>query len=76
MANEYSADWFRIFLSRIPAEQTAREVEFLRRQLPLPSHGRVLDLCCGAGRHALPLARAGYCVLGVDRDEAAIARAC
>lgn len=30
---------------------------------------RVLDLCCGPGRHALPLARRGYRVLGVDRTE-------
>jgi len=30
---------------------------------------RVLDLCCGPGRHALALARRGYRVLGVDRTE-------
>lgn len=30
---------------------------------------RVLDLCCGPGRHAIALARRGYRVLGVDRTE-------
>jgi len=35
--------------------------------------GRVLDLACGAGRHALLLAAQGYAVEAVDRDAAAIA---
>jgi len=28
--------------------------------------GRVLDLCCGPGRHAVPLAKRGFDVTGVD----------
>lgn len=32
----------------------------------LPSHARVLDVGCGYGRVALPLARAGYEVEGFD----------
>jgi SAM-dependent methyltransferase len=32
----------------------------------LPEHGRVLDVGCGYGRIALPLARAGYAVHGLD----------
>ena len=35
-----------------------------------PSGGRVLDVPCGFGRHAIPLARAGYRVVGVDRSQA------
>jgi SAM-dependent methyltransferase len=30
--------------------------------------GEVLDLCCGPGRHAIPLARRGFAVTGVDRS--------
>ncbi len=30
------------------------------------SSGRALDLCCGPGRHAIPLAKAGLEVTGVD----------
>src|SRR5262249_36136349 len=31
------------------------------------SDARVLDLCCGPGRHAIPLAKHGFTVTGVDR---------
>ena len=34
----------------------------------IPPHGRVLDLACGAGRHAVFLARLGYRVEAVDAD--------
>lgn len=75
VANAYSRGWFELFLDRIPDEQTAAEVAFVARQLPLPAYRSVLDLCCGSGRHALRLAARGYAVTGIDRDEAAIAAA-
>ena len=31
---------------------------------------KVLDAACGAGRHAIPLARRGYIMAGVDKSEA------
>lgn len=37
--------------------------------------GRLLDLCCGPGRHAIPLARAGMQVTGVDLSEYLLAKA-
>jgi len=36
---------------------------------------RVLDLACGEGRHSLAAAAAGATVVGVDKDEARLARA-
>jgi len=36
---------------------------------------RLLDLGCGTGNHAIPLARRGYTVAGVDISEAMLARA-
>ncbi|MCI0463701.1 MAG: methyltransferase domain-containing protein [Gemmataceae bacterium] len=56
-------------------ETTGREVTFICAQLGLPPQGRILDLCCGQGRHSLELARRGYQVTGLDRSEPALARA-
>jgi SAM-dependent methyltransferase len=73
--NAYSALWFRLFMPLQTEESTRADVAFLARQLPLPRYRRILDLCCGYGRHTLGLAELGYQVTGVDRDEAAIAEA-
>lgn len=40
----------------------------------LPRGGRVLDVACGRGRHALLLAGAGFAVTAIDRDPVALAR--
>jgi len=45
------------------------------RQLPYPSIRKVLDICCGPGRHSQALTRAGYQVIGVDLDWSALVRA-
>jgi len=73
--NGYSATWFALFLAEPDPRQTACEVAFLRRVLPRPDVSSVLDLCCGYGRHAGPLAETGYRVLGIDRDPDVITRA-
>lgn len=73
--NIYSAQWFQLFMPLQSEESTRQTVDFLVRQLPLPRYRRVLDLCCGYGRHALGLASQGYQVTGLDRDEVVIAEA-
>ena len=40
-----------------------------------PEGGDLLDVPCGFGRHAVPLAQAGYRVTGVDRSAALLAEA-
>jgi SAM-dependent methyltransferase len=75
MANRYSGRWFSTFLETMPEEWTRAEVEGIVRRIPLPGYRRVLDISCGPGRHAGPLAAAGYEVTGVDRDVAAVTRA-
>jgi SAM-dependent methyltransferase len=73
--NDYSSAWFTAFLQSVPPSQTRREVEFVRRHLPQPRYLSILDLCCGVGRHARPLAAHGYQVLGIDRDIGALREA-
>lgn len=74
MSNEFPQIWHETFSRTVDPRLTEAEVAFLTRVLP---RGRVLDVACGFGRHALGLAAAGYDVLGVERDPevAAAARA-
>ena len=43
-----------------------KELPFLLKALKLRKGSRVLDLCCGAGRHSRALAGAGLNVVGID----------
>ena len=45
------------------------------RSLDLKPGDKVLDLCCGTGRHSVPLARAGLEVTGLDLSEEYLAQA-
>jgi SAM-dependent methyltransferase len=74
-ANAYSRLWFETFLRTQSPEWTAREVAFVARRAPLPAYRTLLDVCCGEGRHAIPLAERGYDVTGLDRDVAALSAA-
>ncbi|PJB26407.1 MAG: hypothetical protein CO113_03785 [Elusimicrobia bacterium CG_4_9_14_3_um_filter_62_55] len=50
-------------------ERTKRDVPFILRALKLRRGDRLLDVCCGPGRVALPLARRGLRVTGVDASD-------
>jgi SAM-dependent methyltransferase len=71
--NQYSDEWFDLFLKEVPKDQTGKEAAFLARQFPPKSN--LLDLCCGEGRHAAALAGLGYDVTGIDLNENALKRA-
>jgi SAM-dependent methyltransferase len=47
-------------------EEAAREIRFITDVLGLDGSELILDLCCGSGRHALPLAQGGSRVIGLD----------
>ncbi|MCL5291451.1 MAG: class I SAM-dependent methyltransferase [Actinobacteria bacterium] len=47
-------------------ETTAEEVETIIALLEIEPGAKILDLCCGYGRHAVLLAKKGYSVTGVD----------
>jgi SAM-dependent methyltransferase len=48
------------------AGASAAEIDFIERAIALDPGSRVLDLGCGYGRHAIPLALRGYQVTGLD----------
>ncbi len=62
---------------------TPERIEFARVEvdrmiglLGIQSGAKILDLCCGAGRHSLEFARRGFDVTGVDRTRAYLDKAC
>jgi SAM-dependent methyltransferase len=71
----HGEDYFLLFFPPAILEKAAWQVEGLVRLLELPANARVLDLACGWGRVALPLAQRGYRVTGLDLSEAFLARA-
>jgi SAM-dependent methyltransferase len=54
---------------------TKVEVENLVSLLKIQQNDRILDLCCGPGRHSLEMARLGFEVVGVDRTASFIEKA-
>jgi ubiquinone/menaquinone biosynthesis C-methylase UbiE len=51
-------------------EQTELETTFVKQVLKLPPHSKILDLCCGYGRHTYSLSKTGdYKITGVDLSD-------
>jgi len=48
---------------------SVEEIDFIESALALERGSSILDLGCGFGRHAIPLAQRGYVVTGVDLSE-------
>lgn len=74
-------DWWKthftpaFFESHGLRAKTAREVRGASRLLGLRGPAEILDLGCGAGRHALGLAALGHRVTGLDFSEGLVAAA-
>jgi SAM-dependent methyltransferase len=63
-------EWIQLATTRDP-ERTEREASFVADQLP--PGACVLDLACGTGRVAAPLAARGFDVAGLDISQRALA---
>ena len=76
-------DWWKPFFTpaNFPitelslSRSTRQEAAALLRLLRLPRGARVLDLCCGVGRHSVLLAKAGLRVTGFDQSGSYLAAA-
>src|ERR1700756_1381936 len=73
------SDWWRTLFNSLYLEtdgdviendrNTGEEADLLIRTVGLERNDRILDLCCGQGRHSLELARRGFPhVIGLDRS--------
>src|SRR5688572_7786355 len=67
--------YYRSTLPFLPEDLTAREVDYLGRAFGQEPPGRFLDLGCGHGRHAAPLASGlARTVVGVELDRYTLER--
>lgn len=62
----FNEAYIRIYKPFLSAEKTEQEVSQIIHLLALEPQSRILDLCCGYGRHTLSLARRGYAMTGLD----------
>lgn len=76
--------WYRTFFDAfylrqygpvLTDELSERQVDHVIDRLGLEPGARVLDLCCGHGRHAIRLARRGMQVTGLDLSDVFLERA-
>jgi len=78
--DNWFASWFDSpYYHILYKERNYREAQLfmdnLTHYLNLPEKAKVLDLCCGKGRHAIYLSQLGYDVIGADLSENSIAEA-
>ena len=75
----FDAFFSDFYLRAYAADESAGEAEAqalaAARLAGCPEGGELLDVPCGFGRHAVPLAAAGYRVTGVDRSAALLEEA-
>ena len=68
----FSDFYLRAFADDARAAETEAQALAAARLSGCPEGGDLLDVPCGFGRHAVPLARIGYHVVGVDRSQSLI----
>jgi SAM-dependent methyltransferase len=66
----FSDFYLRAFAADERDEEAERQALAAARLSGCPEGGDLLDVPCGFGRHVIPLARAGYRAVGVDRSQA------
>jgi SAM-dependent methyltransferase len=78
------SEWYKIwFSSKYYLElykhrdvfEAQNVINLIQRTLNIGNKSRIIDVCCGAGRHSLELAKRGYDVTGIDLSEFLISQA-
>lgn len=64
----FGPDYLLMYASDLTPERSAREVDCALRALRLLPGARVLDLCCGFGRHLALLRSQGLVAVGVEQS--------
>jgi SAM-dependent methyltransferase len=64
----FGADYLRIYAHRND-DEARLQADFIEARLKPPQGARMLDLCCGSGRHVREFARRGYDIVGLDLSE-------
>jgi ubiquinone/menaquinone biosynthesis C-methylase UbiE len=67
--------YLRLFEATVRPERTIQEVAGTLEFLALPPRAHILDVACGQGRHAVPLARLGFRLAGLDLSNDLLRRA-
>lgn len=78
MSETFGRDYADAYDAIYRDKNYAGEADLIERILVrygLDGPRRLIDLGCGTGNHALPLAQRGYTVVGVDRSAAMLAKA-
>lgn len=68
----FNTKYYHVLYKNRDEAEAHRFIDNLLGVIQLPEHGRVLDLACGAGRHAIYLNELGYDVVGIDLSEESI----
>ena len=64
----FGEDYLLVYKHR-DVQGAVHEVRKMASWLRLPADAKVLDLCCGMGRHSLALSEEGYQVTGIDLSD-------
>lgn len=80
MKSEWFKDWFNteeyLNVYQHRNESDAEEhIKLILKYISLPAGAKVLDMACGAGRHAIILSRNKFNVTGVDLSEKLLSKA-
>jgi len=62
----FESPWYLELYSHRTSAEAEKAIELFQKVTTISNNSRVLDLCCGTGRHARSLAEIGYNVTGID----------